>query len=99
MTYKSILVATVAAAVFAVTTVTAPGAGVAAERTVKLAGWGAKSGPLRSFGVNSLAVLEAAIKAVNDAGGVRMGDGVMAKMELAYFDSACNAEQDIAIAR
>lgn len=99
MTRKSILVAIVAAAVFAVTTVTAPGTGVAAERTVKLAGWGAKSGPLRSFGVNSLAVLEAAIKAVNDAGGVKMGDGVMAKMELAYFDSACKAEQGIAIAR
>ncbi len=74
-------------------------AGYAAERTVKLAGWGAKSGPLRSFGVNSEAVLNAAVKAVNDAGGVKMGDGVMAKIELAYFDSACNAEQGIAIAR
>ena len=71
----------------------------AAERTVHLAGWGAKSGPLRSFGVNSEAVLNAAIKAVNDAGGIKMGDGVMAKIELAYFDSACNAEQGIAIAR
>jgi branched-chain amino acid transport system substrate-binding protein len=99
MTSKSILTAVVAAAVFAVATVIAPGTGVAAERTVKLAGWGAKSGPLRSFGVNSEAVLKAAIKAVNDAGGVKMGDGVMAKIELAYFDSACNAEQGIAIAR
>ena len=71
----------------------------AAERTVNLAGWGAKSGPLRSFGVNSEAVLKAAIKAVNDAGGVKMGDGVMAKMKLAYFDSACSAEQGIAVAR
>lgn len=99
MTNKLILTAIVAGAVFAVTTVTAPGTGVAAERTVKLAGWGAKSGPLRSFGVNSHAVLNAAIKAVNDAGGVKMGDGVMAKIELAYFDSACNAEQGIAVAR
>ena len=70
-----------------------------AERTVKMAGWGAKSGPLRSFGVNSEAVLNAAIKSVNDAGGIKMGDGVMAKIELEYFDSACNAEQGIAIAR
>ena len=31
----------------------------ASERTVKIAGWGAKSGPLRSFGVNSEAVLTA----------------------------------------
>lgn len=99
MTNKSILTAVVTAAALAVATVTAPGTSAAAERTVKLAGWGAKSGPLRSFGVNSHAVLKAAIKAVNDAGGVKMGDGVMAKMELAYFDSACNAEQGIAIAR
>jgi len=99
MTNKSILTAIVAAVVLAGTTVMAPSTGVAAERTVKLAGWGAKSGPLRSFGVNSHAVLKAAIKAVNDAGGVKMGDGVMAKIELAYFDSACNAEQGIAIAR
>ncbi len=99
MTSKSILMATVASAFLAVTTLTAPGTSVAAERTVKLAGWGAKSGPLRSFGVNSEAVLKAAIKAVNDAGGIKMGDGVMAKIELAYFDSACNAEQGIAVAR
>ena len=99
MTNKSILTAVVATAVFAVASVIAPGTGAAAERTVQLAGWGAKSGPLRSFGVNSEAVLNAAIQAVNDAGGVKMGDGVMAKIELSYFDSACNAEQGIAIAR
>ena len=64
MTRKSILVAIVAAARFAVTTVTAPGTGVAAERTVKLAGWGAKSGPPRSFGVNALAGRGAAIQHV-----------------------------------
>jgi branched-chain amino acid transport system substrate-binding protein len=99
MTNKSVLTAIVVGAVLAVTTVAAPDTGVAAERTVQLAGWGAKSGPLRSFGVNSEAVLNAAIQAVNDAGGVKMGDGVMAKMELSYFDSACSAEQGIAIAR
>ncbi len=71
----------------------------AAERVVHLAGWGAKSGVLRSFGVNSEAVYHAAIKEVNDAGGIKMGDGTMAKMELAYYDSACNAEQGIAVAR
>ena len=99
MANKSILTAVVATAVFAVTTVITPGISAAAERTVQLAGWGAKSGPLRSFGVNSEAVLNAAIQAVNDAGGIKMGDGVMAKIELSYFDSACNAEQGIAIAR
>ena len=71
----------------------------AAERTVKIAGWGAKSGPLRSFGVNSEAVLKAAVKSINDAGGVKLGDGTMAKMELTYYDSACNADQAISVAR
>jgi len=71
----------------------------AAERTVKIAGWGAKSGPLRSFGVNSEAVLKAAVKSINDAGGVKLGDGTMAKMESTYYDSACNADQAISIAR
>jgi branched-chain amino acid transport system substrate-binding protein len=99
MTNKPILTALAATAALAVTAVMTPGVTAAAERTVQLAGWGAKSGPLRSFGVNSEAVLKAAIQAVNDAGGVKMGDSVMAKMELSYFDSACNAEQGIAIAR
>lgn len=71
----------------------------AAERVVHLAGWGAKSGPLRSFGVNSEAVLKAAIKSVNDAGGIKMGDGAMARISLDYYDSACNAQQGIAVAR
>ncbi len=63
----------------------------AAKRVVNLAGWGAKSGVLRSFGVNSEAVYHAAIKEVNDAGGIKMGDGAMAKIELTYYDSACNS--------
>ena len=58
-----------------------------------------KSGPLRSFGVNSEAVLTAAVQAINDAGGVKLGDGTMAPMELTYYDSACNADQAISVAR
>ena len=72
---------------------------VAAERTVKIAAWGAKSGPLRSFGVNSEAVLKGAVKSINDSGGVKLGDGTMAKMEFTYYDSACNADQAISVAR
>ncbi|MDE0417611.1 MAG: ABC transporter substrate-binding protein [bacterium] len=77
----------------------APPVSADTERTVKIAGWGAKSGPLRSFGVNSEAVLTAAVQSINDAGGVMLGDGTMAKMELTYYDSACNADQAISIAR
>ena len=76
-----------------------PHPAVAAERTVKIAAWGAKSGPLRSFGVNSEAVLKGAVKSINDSGGVKLGDGTMAKMEFTYYDSACNADQAISVAR
>ena len=91
----TILTALVAAA--SIMVLGQPAAG--AERTVKIAGWGAKSGPLRSFGVNSEAVLKAAVKAINDSGGVKLGDGTMADMELTYHDSACNADQAISVAR
>lgn len=89
----------IASAAVAAVALTGQTTASAAERSVHLAGWGAKSGPLRSFGVNSEAVLNAAIQSLNDAGGIKMGDGVMAKVELDYYDSACNAEQGIAIAR
>ena len=91
----TILTALVAAA--SIMVLGQPAAG--AERTVKIAGWGAKSGPLRSFGVNSEAVLKAAVKAINDSGGVKLGDGTMAKMEFTYYDSACNADQAISVVR
>jgi branched-chain amino acid transport system substrate-binding protein len=82
------------AAIMAVTS------GVASAETVlEIAGWGAKSGPLRSFGVNSEAVLKAAVKRVNDTGGVKLANGKMAKLSFNYHDSACNAEQAIAVAR
>jgi len=76
-----------------------PGLSQAQERTVKIAGWGAKSGPLRSFGVNSEAVLKAAVESINAEGGVSLGDGTRAMMEMEYYDSACNADQAISVAR
>ncbi len=74
-------------------------AGGAVADTIKIAGWGAKSGPLRSFGVNSEAIIKAAIDRVNETGGVKLADGSMAKMSYDYYDSACNPEQAITIAR
>ena len=72
---------------------------VSAETTINIAGWGAKSGPLRSFGVNSEAVITAAVARVNEQGGVKLKDGSMAKMAFEYHDSACSADQGIAVAR
>ncbi|MCP4790525.1 MAG: ABC transporter substrate-binding protein, partial [Gammaproteobacteria bacterium] len=70
-----------------------------AETEINIAGWGAKSGPLRSFGINSEAVMSAAVERVNQMGGVKLADGSMAKLTFNYSDSACNAEQAIAVAR
>ena len=99
MSIARLSTATLASVAVAALIAFAPPASVAAERTVKIAGWGAKSGPLRSFGVNSEAVLTAAVQSINDAGGVKLGDGTMAMMEFDYHDSACNADQAISVAR
>ncbi len=97
--FKTKIVATILASIatVAIFAITQPLA--AADRTVKIAGWGAKSGPLRSFGVNSEAVLKAAVQSINDSGGVKLADGTMAMMEYEYHDSACNADQAISVAR
>jgi len=70
-----------------------------AADSIHIAGWGAKSGPLRSFGVNSEAVMTAAVARVNEQGGIRLADGRKVPLTFEYYDSACNAEQAIAVAR
>ena len=70
-----------------------------AEKTVQIAGFGAKSGVVRSFGINTEAVLTGAIEAVNAAGGVKLADGSMAMMELTFYDDRCNAEEGISVLR
>ena len=71
----------------------------AADRTVKIAGFGAMSGVVRSFGINTEAVLRAAAKAINDAGGVKLADGSMAPIEVSFDDDRCNAEEGISVVR
>jgi len=44
----------------------------AQERAVKIAGFGAKSGVVRVFGINSEAALKAALEQINNAGGVTL---------------------------
>ncbi|MEM7533338.1 MAG: ABC transporter substrate-binding protein [Chloroflexota bacterium] len=67
-------------------------------RVVKIAAFGAKSGPLRSFGVNSEAVVNAAVDHINETG-IELADGTMAMLQVDYFDSACNAEEAISLVR
>ncbi len=71
----------------------------AADRTVKIAGFGAMSGVVRSFGINTDAVLRAAAKAINEAGGVKLADGTMAPIEVTFDDDRCNAEEGISVVR
>ncbi|MBI3992259.1 MAG: ABC transporter substrate-binding protein [Candidatus Lambdaproteobacteria bacterium] len=74
-------------------------AATAAERIIKIAGFGAKSGVVRSFGVNAEAVLRAATDDINNSGGVRLGDGSIGKFQVDFFDTRCNAEEGISIVR
>ena len=67
----------------------------AQERTVKVYAFGAKSGVVRIFGIQSEAAMKAAAEQINKAGGVTLGDGAKAKMVIEYLDDRCNAEEGI----
>ncbi|MGB3277519.1 MAG: ABC transporter substrate-binding protein [Castellaniella sp.] len=69
------------------------------ERTVDVAGFGAKSGAIRLFGMNAEAALNAAADAINAAGGVKLGDGATGKIKVTYYDDRCNAEEGISVVR
>jgi branched-chain amino acid transport system substrate-binding protein len=92
-------IALAVAAAFAGTALVVAAPAAAQERTVKIAGFGAKSGVVRSFGVNSDAAIHAAIDEINKAGGVKLGDGSKAKMVTEFFDDRCNAEEGISVIR
>jgi branched-chain amino acid transport system substrate-binding protein len=71
----------------------------AQDKTIKIAGFGAKTGPVRSFGVNSEAAMVAAADTINKAGGVKLADGSKAKLAIEFYDDGCNAEQGISVVR
>src|ERR1700682_2786423 len=83
------------AAMLAGTALAASGAASAQERTVKITGFGAKSGVVRVFGVNSEAALKAAAEEINKTGGVTLGDGSKAKFAIEFLDDRCNGEEGI----
>jgi branched-chain amino acid transport system substrate-binding protein len=76
-----------------------PGTANAQERQVKITGFGAMSGVVRSFGINSKAALEAAADQINKAGGVTLGDGSKGKIVVDFLDDRCNAEEGISVLR
>jgi branched-chain amino acid transport system substrate-binding protein len=87
------------AALFAGAAALVPAAADAQERTVKITGFGAKSGVVRVFGVNSEAAMKAAAEEINKAGGVTLGDGSKAKLTVEFLDDRCNAEEGISVVR
>src|SRR5215475_3203851 len=72
---------------------------VAQDRTVKITGFGAKSGVVRVFGINSEAAMKAGAEEINKAGGVTLGDGTKAKLSVEFLDDRCNAEEGISVIR
>jgi len=75
------------------------GTASAQEKTIKIAGIGAKSCVVRVFGVNSEAAMLAAAELINKTGGVKLADGSKAKIAVEFFDDRCNAEEGISVAR
>jgi branched-chain amino acid transport system substrate-binding protein len=71
----------------------------AQERVIKIAGVGAMSGVVRTFGVNAKATLDMAVDEINAAGGLKLKDGSRAKIVTTYIDERCNAEEGISVVR
>jgi len=84
---------------FAIALAFAASGAMAQEKTIKISGFGAKTGPVRMFGVNSEAALQAAAEVINKAGGVKLADGSKAKMVVDFYDDRCNAEEGISVIR
>jgi len=92
-------IALAVAAIFSGAALVAAAPAGAQERTVKIAAFGAKSGVVRSFGINSEAAIRAAADEINKAGGVKLGDGTKAKIVTEFYDDRCNAEEGISVIR
>ncbi|NDA71810.1 MAG: amino acid ABC transporter substrate-binding protein, partial [Betaproteobacteria bacterium] len=67
----------------------------AQEKTVKIYGFGAKSGVVGIFGQQSEAAMQAAAAIINKSGGATLGDGSKARLVIDYLDDRCTAEEGI----
>lgn len=91
-------IALAVAAAFAAAAYTGSGA-LAQEKTVRISGFGAKTGVIRLFGINSEAAMLAAAEVINKQGGVKLADGSKAKIVVDFLDDRCNAEEGISVIR
>lgn len=72
---------------------------LAQEKTIRISGFGAKSGVVRIFGINGEAAMLAAADQINKAGGVKLADGSKARIVVDYYDDRCTAEEGISVIR
>jgi branched-chain amino acid transport system substrate-binding protein len=69
------------------------------RRAIKIAAFGTLTGPVRSFGINSRAALQAAAEKIDAAGGVKLKDGSIGYFDVTYDDDHCQVDQAIGIVR
>jgi branched-chain amino acid transport system substrate-binding protein len=67
------------------------------RRPIKIAAFGTLTGPVRSFGTNSRAALQAAAERIDAAGGVKLRDGSIGTFDVTYDDDHCRADEAIGI--
>ena len=65
--------------------------------SIKIAAFGALTGPVKSFGINSRAALLAAARRIDQSGGVKLADGSVGHFDIAYADDHCKPEEGIAL--
>ena len=68
-------------------------------RTIRIAGFGALSGHVQSFGINSRAAQQAAVDEINARGGVRLADGSRARLALTYDDDRCDPNEAVRLVK
>jgi branched-chain amino acid transport system substrate-binding protein len=64
---------------------------------IKVSAFGALTGPVRSFGLNSRAALRAASLRIDEEGGIKLADGSTGHFDIAYTDDHCNADDGFAL--
>jgi branched-chain amino acid transport system substrate-binding protein len=67
--------------------------------SIPIRAFGALSGPVKSFGINSRAALTAASKRIDQAGGIKLSDGSIGHFDIHYDDDHCKPEDGIALLR
>ena len=77
----------------------AVGAEPVQRRPIKIAAFGTLTGPVRSFGINSRAALQAALKRLYPARGIKLQHGSIGYFGVTYTDDHCKPEDAIGIVR